>query len=87
MPGATPAMTGFDKNPLSSPFVEARKTTNDRSPAIVFGIPGERGLDAAVFDWLCITRAYLDFTREKLQSSRSGVFFAPALDWVGGQEG
>ncbi len=64
---STLAMTGFDKNPLTSLFVEARKARDDRSPAIVFGIAGQRGLDAAVFDWRSITRAYLAFSREKLR--------------------
>lgn len=60
-------MTGFDKNPLTSLFVEARKVRDDRPTAIAFGASSQRGLDPGAFDWLCITRAYLAFTRQKLR--------------------
>lgn len=71
---AARGITGFDKNPLTSLFVEARKIRDDHAPANAFGVPGERGLDPASFDLFCITRAYLAFTREKLRAvSRRGI--------------
>ena len=61
-------ITGFDRNPLTSLIVEARKARHIAVPATRFGTPGERGLDANNFDWINVTRGYLRFTAAKARS-------------------
>lgn len=62
-------ITGFDRNPLTSLIVEARKARRVEPRLLKFGTPGERGLDAGNFDWINITRAYVEFTSAKARIS------------------
>ena len=62
-------ITGFDRNPLTSLIVEARKARRVEPRLLKFGTPGERGLDAGNFDWINITRAYVEFTSTKARIS------------------
>jgi hypothetical protein len=71
-------ITGFDRNPLTSLIVEARKAQHVAVPVTRFGTPGERGLDADNFDWTNVTRGYLRFTAAKARSFARGVRLSTA---------
>ena len=54
--GVTDGITGFDRSPETSLFVEAEKTSSAPVRRHAFGIVGARGLDPTNFSWWAITR-------------------------------